>query len=113
MADTVADNDLSRSVGQKARGSLTLRSPIIAMLWENWRLTRSEAGWHLALGIVAASAALVVFAAVAAAASNDAVKDLGAVIALILVVMPHIIGWFSVNKLMVERPGFPFHLLYT
>ena len=42
-----------------------MRSPVLAMLWENWRLTRVEAAWKLALGIVAASAVLVVFAAVA------------------------------------------------
>lgn len=113
MADTVVDNGLSRSVGQKARGSLTLRSPIIAILWENWRLTRVEAAWHLALGIVAAWAVLVVVAAVAAVAGSEAIKDRWAVIALIVVFVPHVIGWFSVNKLTVERAGFPFHLLYT
>ncbi|HEU4687722.1 MAG TPA: hypothetical protein VFS23_05140, partial [Vicinamibacterales bacterium] len=89
---------------------MTLRSPVIAVLWENWRLTRTEIVWHLALGIVAASAVLVMFAAVA---PNETVKDLGGVIALALVVMPHIIGWVSINKLSFERPGFPFYLLYT
>ncbi|HET9385604.1 MAG TPA: hypothetical protein VFO67_10680 [Gemmatimonadales bacterium] len=92
---------------------MTMRSPIIAMLWENWRLTRAEAAWHLALGIVAASAVLVALAAVAAVAGNEAAKDRWAVMALIVVFVPHVIGWFSVNKLMVERAGFPFHLLYT
>ena len=29
-----------------------MRSPVVAMLWENWRLTRVEAAWRLALGIV-------------------------------------------------------------
>ena len=44
---------------------MTMRSPVVAMLWENWRLTRVEAAWKLALGIVGGLAALVVFAAVA------------------------------------------------
>ena len=29
-----------------------MRSPIVAMLWEIWRVTRVEAAWKLALGIV-------------------------------------------------------------
>ena len=31
---------------------MTMRSPVVAMLWENWRLTRVEAAWRLVLGIV-------------------------------------------------------------
>jgi hypothetical protein len=89
---------------------MTMRSPVVAMLWENWRLTRTETVWHLALGIVAASAVLVVFAAVA---PNETAKDFGAVIALVLIMMFHSVGWFSINKLNFERPGFPFYLLYT
>jgi hypothetical protein len=69
---------------------MTMGSPVLAMLWENWRLTRTETVWHLGLGIVAASSALVVSAAVA---PNEAVKDFGAAIALVLIVMPHSIGW--------------------
>ncbi len=42
-----------------------MRSPIVAMLWENWRLTRVEVAWRLALGIVGGAAVLAVFAAVA------------------------------------------------
>lgn len=89
---------------------MTLRSPIVAMLWENWRLTRVEAAWHLALGTVAAAAVLMLFASIA---PNQDVKDFGARIALVLVVLPHMIGWISVNQLNVARPGFPFYLLYT
>jgi len=37
---------------------MTLNSPIAAMLWENWRLTRVEAAQRVAVGTVAASAAL-------------------------------------------------------
>ena len=89
---------------------MTMRSPVVAMLWENWRLTRLEVAWRLALGIVGGLAVLVVFAAVA---PNEAVKDFGAVIALILIVLPHFVGWLSMAKLNGGRPGFPFYLLYT
>jgi hypothetical protein len=62
------------------------------------------------VAIVAASAVLVLFAA----RPSDAVaSDVGAVIALILLVMPQILGWFSINQLNLVRPGFPFYLLYT
>ena len=89
---------------------MTLRSPVLAMLWENWRLTRVEAAWRLALGIVAPSAVLVLFGAVA---PNEAAKDFGAAIALTLIVMPHFVGWLSMAKLNSGRPGFPLDLLYT
>jgi hypothetical protein len=42
-----------------------MRTPIVAMLWENWRLTRVEAAWKLAVAIVGGLAILVAFAAVA------------------------------------------------
>ena len=45
---------------------MTTRSPIVAILWENWRLSRVEAAQRLAQGIVAASAALTFFHADAA-----------------------------------------------
>jgi hypothetical protein len=89
---------------------MTMRSPIVAILWEHWRLTRKEAAWHLALSIAAGSAVLAVFAAVA---TNDIARDVGARIALIVAVLPHMVGWFSINKLNITRTGFPFHLLYT
>lgn len=87
-----------------------MRTPVHAILWELWRLTRVEACWHLALGVVAASAVL---ALVDGVAPNQAVKDIGAVIALMLLVLPHMAGWVSINKLNLDRPGFPLYLLYT
>ena len=42
---------------------MTMRSPIVAMLWEIWRLTRVEAAWKLALGIVGGLAVLALCAA--------------------------------------------------
>ena len=87
-----------------------MRSPVHAMLWEIWRLTRVEAAWHLAVGIVGSLAVLVVFAA---AAPNGAARDFGAVIAFVLLVLPNIAGWLCIPKVNGARPGFPFHLLYT
>jgi len=87
-----------------------MRSPSHAILWELWRLTRLEAAWHLALGIIGSLAVLVVFAA---AAPNGAARDFGAMIAFVLVVLPHIAGWLCIPKVNGKRPGFPFHLLYT
>ena len=53
---------------------MTLQSPVVAILWENWRLSRPEVTWRLALGIVGGAA---VMALSAAAASSKATKDSG------------------------------------
>lgn len=93
-----------------------MRSPIHAVLWENWRVTRLEAAWRLALGLVGAWTVLTVFAAVAprqSFAPGQFFKDFSAVIALILLVLPHFVGWLSLGKLNGGRPGFPFYLLFT
>ena len=94
---------------------MTISSPVFAILWENWRLTRVEAAWRLLLAVVAASAVLVLSAAVASnlGAARQPIKDFGAAVALILLVVPQILGWFSINKLNLVRAGFPFYLLYT
>ena len=78
------------------------------MLWENWRLTRVEVAWRLALGIVGGLAVLAVFSS-----QREAIKDFSAAIALILIVLPHFVGWLSMAKLNSGRPGFPLYLLYT
>ena len=44
---------------------------------------------------------------------REAIKDFGAAIALILIVLPHFMGWLSMAKLNGGRPGFPLYLLYT
>ena len=91
---------------------MTMRSPVFtmlwAMLWENWRLTRVEVAWRLALGIVGGTAVLAVFSS-----QREAIKDFGAAIALSLIVLPHFVGWLSMAKLNGGRPGFPLYLLYT
>lgn len=94
---------------------MTMRSPVLAILWESWRLTRVEAAWRLALGIAAGLAVPVVFGVVAAnfVEDREAVTNLGAVVALFLVILPNLVTWQSVAQLNGLRPGFPFHLVYT
>ena len=87
-----------------------MQSPVVAILWEDWRLSRPEVTWRLALGIVGGAAVMALFAAVA---PSKVTKDFGAVIALALVVAPNFIGWLSFLKLNGGVPGFPFYLLYT
>ena len=85
---------------------MTLRSPIVAMLWENWRLTRVEAALRLGQGIVLGSAAMLWF-------------DAGATIAFWIILCSNAFIWFSIAKLNGGRfldgykPGFPFYLLYS
>jgi hypothetical protein len=85
---------------------MTRRSPIVAMLWENWRLSRVEAAQRLAQGIVAASAALTLF-------------DADATMAFWILIATHAFFWFSIAKLNGGRfmdgykPGFPLYLLYS
>ena len=92
-----------------------MRSPVLAMVWENWRLTRLEAAHRLSLGIVGGSAVLVWFAAVAPKAPA---RDFGATIALGLIILVTFPLWVSIAKhkggrfLDGYRPGFPLHLLY-
>src|SRR6185436_20688093 len=85
---------------------MTPRSPVAAILWENWQLSRLEAAQRLAQGIVGASAALILFNA-------------DATVAFWILIATHAFFWFSIAKLNGGqffdgyKPGFPFHLLYS
>jgi hypothetical protein len=85
---------------------MSMNSPVVAMLWENWRLTRVEAVQRMALGLILGAGALTF-------AKN------GAITAFWLLMVTHSFIWFSIAKLNGGRfadgykPGFPFHLLYT
>jgi hypothetical protein len=95
---------------------MTLRSPIVAMLWELWRLTRVEAARKLAFGIVGGLAVLALSAAFAPADDAKRYEDImdnGAAIAMILLVLPHVMGWLDLARLNGGRPGFPLYLHYT
>ena len=91
-----------------------MQSSVVAMLWENWRLSRVEAANRLWFGILAAAA----FLAVAATLPNEAAANATAP-ALSILVIVHLPQWMSIAKLnggrFLEgyRPGFPFHLLFA
>jgi hypothetical protein len=88
----------------------------VAILWELWRVTRTEIAWKLALPIVAGLAALGLAAAFGPQdnpARYEDVMDNVAALALILIVIPHLIGWLSIAKLNGSQPGFPLYLMYT
>jgi hypothetical protein len=84
------------------------RSPIAAMLWEIWRVTRVEAAWRLALGIVVALAAWLVSTAFAPVWDEGTASVVG-----ISLYLPHIMGWLSLAALNGGKPGFPLYLLYA
>lgn len=95
---------------------MTTRSRAGAMLWEIWRVTRAEAAWKLAIGIVGGFAVLALSAAVAPADDPkryEDVMDNGAAAAMILLALPHVAGWLSLGRLNGGRPGFPLSLQYT
>jgi hypothetical protein len=93
-----------------------MRSPVAAMLWEVWRVTRAEGAWKLAIGIVGGLAILGLGAALTPADDPmryEGIMDACAAAAMILLVLPHVGGWFSPSGLIGGLPGFPFHLHYT
>jgi hypothetical protein len=95
---------------------VTLRSPIVAMLWELWRVTRTEAAWKLAFGVVVPLSALLVSAVFAASGNVERHKDVTdsmASIGRFLLYLPHLVGWVSVAALGGGRLGFPLYLHYS
>jgi hypothetical protein len=93
-----------------------MTSPVHAVLWEVWRVTRVEAAWKLALGIVGGLVVLALSAAVAPADNAkqyEGVMDMGAAIAMTLLVLPHLVSWLSLARFNGDRPGFPLHLQFT
>ena len=95
---------------------MTTRSRSVVMLWELWRVTRAEAAWKLAFGIVGALAVLALGAAFAPADNAtryERIMDDCAAIAMILLVLPHLVSWQSLERLNGGRPGFPLYLHFT
>ena len=94
---------------------MKLRSPIVAMLWELWRVTRAEVAWKLALPIGVGLAGLVLCAVFGPPDPKEYqhVKGGVAVFAMILIVLPHVAGWLSTGKLNGNQPGFPLYLSYA
>jgi hypothetical protein len=93
-------------VSRQRQTNWTRLSPILAILWEHWRLTLGESAWRLSIGLVGGSAAL-------------ALSRSGATIAVWVLLSQHAIFSMSIAKLTGGRfldgyrPGFPLHLLYT
>lgn len=83
-----------------------MRSPIAALLWEQWRLTRVELCVRLGFGLVAASLAL-------------ALLESGATAAFGILLITYAPFWLSLGKLNGGgftggyKPGFPLHLSFT
>lgn len=83
-----------------------MRSPLVAMVWEQWRLTRTEAVQRLAVAIVGGAAALTWL-------------DNGARVAVWVLLSQFAMFWMSIAKLNGGRfmdgykPGFPLPLLYA
>ena len=95
---------------------MTTQSRRVVLLWEIWRVTRVEAAWKLAFGIVGPLVVLALGAAFAPAdnATRYArIMDDSAAIALMLLVLPHVVGWPYLSRLNGGRPGFPLSLHYT
>jgi hypothetical protein len=95
---------------------MNLRSPFAAILWEIWRVTRAEAARKLAFGIVGGLAVLALFAAFAPtddAKRHEDITDIGAAIAMTLLVLPHLMSWSSLASLNSARAGFPLYLQYS
>ena len=84
------------------------RSPIVAMLWELWRVTRTEVAWKLALPTGAGMLILAL-----SSSQLEIVKDANAALVLVVIVIPHVFGWVSLARLVKGRPGFPLSLHYT
>ena len=95
---------------------MTLRSPVAAMLWELWRVTRAEAAWKLGVGFVVPLTALMVSAVFAPDENAKWYQDMTGGLAWIgklLVYLPHIMLWVSVAGLNNGRLGFPLYLHFT
>ena len=90
---------------------MKLRSPIVAMLWETWRVTRVEAAWKLGLVVVVPLAALSLSVVLAPSSVFAPAENAG--LYKILLYLPHIVGWLSLVGLSGGKPGWPFYLNYT
>src|SRR5690348_8237203 len=84
---------------------MNLGSPVVAMLWENWRVSRVEVAQRLVLGLVLGTGAFAL--------------PTGARAAFWILITLHSMIWFSIAKLNGGRfadgykPGFPFHLQFA
>ena len=95
---------------------MTLRSPVAAILWEAWRVTRVEAACKLGFAIgggLGVLALCATFAPAGDARRYEAVMDMGAAVAMTLLILPHLVPWLSPGRLNNGRSGFPMYLHYS
>lgn len=84
-----------------------MRSAASAILWETWRVTRTEAAWKLVLGIAPGLLVLLL-----TASASQLSRDFSAAVAMTLTLLPHLTGWHSVSRSGGERRGHAFEHLY-
>jgi hypothetical protein len=95
---------------------MIMRSPSVAILWELWRITRTEIAWKLALPIGGGLAALMlcaVFAPPDDPRRYEAIMGFGAVIAMTFLIIPNFLNWVSLARMNGGRPGFTLYLSYS
>ena len=89
---------------------MKLRSPIVAMLWELWRVTRVEVALKLAWGVVVAPIPFIVSAVFA----PSEMWDEGVInVTSLLLFLPHLVAWPSVARLNGGQWSLPLYLHYT
>jgi hypothetical protein len=90
-----------------------MQSPVLAILWENWQLTRIEVAQRLAQGIVLAAAVMGALAAFGPTDPNAARFALGI---LLMTSAPLSLAVARLNGgrfMDGYRPGYPFSFLFT
>ena len=85
---------------------MNMRSPIVAILWETWRVTRVEAAWKLALGVVAALAVLTLSIVLAPSAEIADFRNRRGI--EVLLFLPHFVGGYLLRGSVAINPVFRF-----
>jgi hypothetical protein len=91
---------------------MKLRSPVVAMLWELWRVTRVEVALKLAWGVVVAPIPLLLSAVFAPSEIAEWDEDIIDVSSLLLF-LPHLVAWPSLARLNGSQWSLPLYLHYT
>ncbi len=91
---------------------MKLRSPVAAMLWELWRVTRVDVALKLAWGVVVAPVPLILSAVLAPSAIAEWDEDIIDVASLLLF-LPHLVAWPSLARLNGSQWSLPLYLHYA
>jgi len=90
-----------------------MRSPGVAVLWEIWRVTRTEVAARLALSVFGGAIALFAVAAFPSVDDPTRAREFGAVVAMVVLTMQNIMGWAFLSRLNGSKAGYPLPLLYA